>query len=56
MGVSLVALALALGDGDLAGVGVAMGAADWRLLILALGRYLLTVTARVARRRMVLMA
>ena len=56
LGFSLLALALAFRDVDLAGVGVAIGAADWRLLSLALGSYLLTVAAKAARWRLLLMA
>jgi hypothetical protein len=48
LGFRLVALALALRDVNLAGVGVVIGAANWRLLILALGSYLLTVMAKAA--------
>jgi hypothetical protein len=54
LGFSLVALALALRDVDLAGVGVVIGAADGRLLGLALGTYLLTVTIKAARWRLLL--
>jgi hypothetical protein len=54
LGISLVALTLALRDVDLAGVGVAIGTADGRLLGLALGSYLLTVTVKAARWRLLL--
>jgi uncharacterized membrane protein YbhN (UPF0104 family) len=54
LGVSLVALTLALRDVDLAGVGAAIGATDGRLLGLALGSYLLTVTVKAVRWRLLL--
>jgi uncharacterized protein (TIRG00374 family) len=54
LGFSLVALALAVRDVDLTGVGNAIGAADGMVLAIALGSYLLTVTAKAARWRLLL--
>jgi glycosyltransferase 2 family protein len=51
---SLAALALAFRDVDLAGVGSAIGAADWRILGLALVSYLLTVMFKAARWQLLL--
>ena len=54
LGVSAAALALALRGVDLGLVGAAITAADGRLLILALGSYLLTMVAKAARWRLLL--